>query len=108
MTLPNPKERRWIACTALSMCVSSLMAGAVDASEERDAETVRWRVQYALDADDYLYAAHIQVSVEKNRIVLQGFVFSDWDLQDALRVAWKAAGRMPVIDDLTIKEGGRR
>jgi hypothetical protein len=39
---------------------------------------------------------------------LGGFVFSDWDLRDAPRIARKAAGDKPVIDNLSIKLGGRR
>jgi hypothetical protein len=40
--------------------------------------------------------------------VLQGFVFSDWDLRDAIRIATKAAAGRRVIDNLTIEVGGRK
>jgi osmotically-inducible protein OsmY len=40
--------------------------------------------------------------------VLRGFVSSDWDLLDAIRIASKAAGDRRVIDDLSIELGGRR
>jgi osmotically-inducible protein OsmY len=40
--------------------------------------------------------------------VLHGFVFSDWDLQEAIRIAGQAAGDRRVIDDLSIQQGGRR
>ncbi|HEV7612672.1 MAG TPA: BON domain-containing protein [Steroidobacteraceae bacterium] len=72
-----------------------------------DAEAIRQRVANALRADPYLYDRHVTVSVEEGRIVLRGFVFDDWDLRNALRIARQSAGAMPVVDNLTIKEGGR-
>jgi osmotically-inducible protein OsmY len=71
-------------------------------------EALRQRVTTALHADPYFYDKHVTVSVEKGVVVLRGFVFSDWDLRDALRLARKAAGDVPVVDNLSIKEGGRR
>jgi len=40
-------------------------------------------------------------------LLASGIVFSDWDLRDALRTARTAAGTRPVIDSLSIEEGGR-
>jgi len=65
------------------------------------------RVRAALHDSPYVYDRHVRVSIEGDSVVLRGFVFSGWDLQDALRVARKAAGDKPVIDYLSIKEGGR-
>jgi osmotically-inducible protein OsmY len=69
---------------------------------------LRGRVAAALHSDPYLYDAHVTVSVEKGAVVLRGFVSSDWDLLDAIRIASKAAGDRRVIDDLSIKLGGLR
>jgi osmotically-inducible protein OsmY len=66
------------------------------------------KVENALRSDPYFYAAHVNVLVKNGSVVLQGFVFSDWDLRDAIRIATKAAGGGRVIDDLTIEVGGRR
>ena len=71
-------------------------------------EDLRNRVQRALHADPYFYDAHVIVSVEHGAVVLRGFVMSEWDLNNALRIARKAAGDRKVIDNLSIKEGGRR
>jgi BON domain len=71
-------------------------------------DELRKRVTAALHADPYFYDAHVSVSVEKGAVVLRGFVFSDWDLREALRLARTAAGDNTVVDDLSIKEGGRR
>jgi osmotically-inducible protein OsmY len=65
-------------------------------------------VQAALRADPYFYDRHVTVSVDKGAVVLHGFVFSDWDLQEAIRIAGQAAGDRRVIDDLSIQQGGRR
>jgi osmotically-inducible protein OsmY len=72
-----------------------------------DAEAVRKRVATALHANPYFLDRHVAVSVEDGRIVLRGIVFSDWDLQEALRLARESAGAMDVVDDLSIEEGGR-
>jgi osmotically-inducible protein OsmY len=72
-----------------------------------EAEAIRQRVANALRADPYLYDRHVTVSVEEGRIVLRGFVFGDWDLRNALRIARQSAGGLTVVDNLSIKEGGR-
>jgi osmotically-inducible protein OsmY len=66
------------------------------------------RVKTALHTDPYFYDEHVTVSVENGDVVLRGFVSSDWDIRDALRIAGKAAGGRRVIDDLSIKLGGSR
>jgi hypothetical protein len=71
-------------------------------------EELRKRVKAALHADPYFYDEHVTVAIENGRVVLRGFVFSDWDLRQALRIARKAADDRPVVDNLSIKEGGRR
>jgi hypothetical protein len=66
------------------------------------------RVKAALHADPYFYDGHVTVSVEHGAVVLRGFVFSEWDLRDAIRLASKAAGDRRVVDNLSIKQSGRR
>jgi osmotically-inducible protein OsmY len=70
-------------------------------------EKVRKEVQAALHASPYFYDRHVTVSMENGSVVLRGFVFSDWDLRQALSIAQKAADYRTVVDNLTIKEGGR-
>ena len=70
-------------------------------------ENLRNRVTTALHTDPYFNDRHVTVSVEKGSVVLGGFVFSGWQLQDALRIAKKAAGNTRVVDDLDIQLGGR-
>jgi osmotically-inducible protein OsmY len=95
--------------SGFAMLVSAQNAAAAtqNASAMADKELGE-RVQGALHADPYFYDEHVSVSVEKHAIVLRGFVFSDWDLRDAIRIAGKAAGGRRVIDDLSIELGGRR
>ena len=70
-------------------------------------EELKKRVKAALHADPYFSDEHVTVSVEKGVVVLRGFVFNDWDVRDALRIARKAAGDRPVSDSLSIEQGGR-
>jgi osmotically-inducible protein OsmY len=71
-------------------------------------EELRNRVQAALHSAPYFYDQHVKVSVENGVVVLRGFVFSDWDLRDAMRIASRAADERRVVDDLSIEVGGRR
>jgi osmotically-inducible protein OsmY len=70
-------------------------------------DELKKRVKAALHADPYFSDEHVTVSVEKGVVVLRGFVFNAWDEQDALRIARKAGGDRPVIDSLSIEQGGR-
>jgi osmotically-inducible protein OsmY len=82
----------------------------IPATQERartEDQQLRDKVENALRSDPYFYGAHVNVSVENGSVVLQGFVFSDWDLRDAIRIATKAAG-VRVVDNLAIEVGGRR
>jgi len=97
-------------CAYLGFAVSGLAGSAARADTPKVAadEALRQRVTAALHSDPYFYDEHVDVSVNKGVVVLRGFVFSDWDIRDALRIAGKAAGDSRVIDDLSIEQGGRR
>jgi osmotically-inducible protein OsmY len=86
---------------ALSAC------GAAGAATVAADLQVKSDVENAFSADPYFYAAHVNVSVENGNVVLRGFVFSEWDLRDAIRIATKAAAGRRVVDDLSIEVGGR-
>ena len=86
----------------------SIAASVTQGTNQPADEALKSRVKTALHSDPYFYDAHVTVSVDKGSVVLSGFVYSDWDLRDALRIARKAAGNIPVIDNLSIKVGGRR
>ena len=83
--------------------------GAVAASAAAEsADAARLRVETALRLDPYFYDAHVNVLLKKGAVVLEGFVFSDWDLIHAVRIANKAAGGARVVNALSIEVGGRR
>jgi osmotically-inducible protein OsmY len=95
-------------CIAISIGTPPTAAATPDQDSAVAADkTTAARVQAALKADPNLLSRHIQVSVEKGAVVLRGFVFSDWDLRTALRIAQKASGEAPVVNNLSIKTGGR-
>jgi osmotically-inducible protein OsmY len=77
------------------------------ASGESDLDLAT-RVKNALHSDPYVYDKHVTVSVENGDVILRGFVFSEWDLRNAIRIATQAAGGRKVVDDISIKEGGPR
>jgi osmotically-inducible protein OsmY len=83
-----------------------VVSASVDTSAAKS-EKLRGRVAAAMHEDPYLFDKHIEVGVANKAIVLRGFVLSAWDLREAIRVARMVAGKTPVIDELSIKEGGR-
>lgn len=107
----SSKKRNLIMWGYLLPALSGLGAIATQADAQNAAqpgdEDLGNRVTTALHADPYFYDKHVTVSVEKGSVVLSGFVFSGWELQDAVRIARKAAGNTRVIDNLDIQLGGR-
>ena len=105
-------RRRMKQLAAAGLAGLALLAcGGVGAYEERAGavdQQLKDNVDNALSSDPYFYGAHVTVSVENGNVVLRGFVFSDWDLRDAIRIATRAACGRRVVDDLTIEVAGRR
>ena len=86
----------------------SVTAPPAQSTESIAAEQLSKRVKDALHLDPYFNDEHVTVSVEHGSVVLRGFVTSEWDLRDAIRIASTAAGAARVIDNLSIKLGGAR
>jgi hypothetical protein len=84
--------------------VASATHGAAPVADE----DLRKRVEAALHSDPYFYDAHVTVSVEQGHVLLSGFVSSEWDLLDAMRIARKAAGNRRVSETRSINIGGRK
>src|ERR1700733_850018 len=84
--------------------VASATHGAAPVADE----DLRRRVEAALHSDPYFYDEHVTVSVENGHVLLSGFVASEWDLLDAMRIARKAAGNGRVSETLSINLGGRK
>ncbi len=99
-------EAQNAAAPAISRSVS-IAASTTQFADWVADEELKKRVKAALHADRYFSDERVTVSVEKGVVVLRGFVFNDWDLRDALRIARKAAGDRPVIDSLSIEQGRR-
>jgi osmotically-inducible protein OsmY len=87
---------------------ASLSAQSAQSADAVADEKLMKRVKDALHSDPFFYDEHVSVSVENGVVVLRGFVSSEWDLRDAMRIAGKAAGNRRVVDNLSIKLGGSR
>jgi len=92
---------------AALVCAVSGFGCRAEAQTRSAPDQLRNRVVTAMHADPYLLDEHIEVTVAKGVIILRGFVLSAWDLREAVRVARKIAGDTRVVDELSIKEGGR-
>jgi len=69
-------------------------------------EKLTEQVEAALHSDPFFYDEHVTVTIRNGVVTLQGIVFDDWDLRDALRLSRKVAGVKRVVNDLEIKLGG--
>ena len=106
--MKSPLEKYALTLGAsLIFCGIAAAATAPNRYATSDAE-LKDRVQLALHADPYFYDGHVVVSVEQGVVHLKGLVFGDWDLRDAIRIATKASGDRPVVNNLTLVVGGRR
>jgi osmotically-inducible protein OsmY len=101
----TPASAQNVAVAAVSQSDSTV--GSTTSADSVTDDELRNRVQSALHSDPYFYDEHVSVSVENGVVVLRGFVYSDWDLRDAIRIASQAAHHR-VVDDLSIEQGGRR
>lgn len=101
------KRIRLGAITVFATCCA-LQVSAQAAPESAANEARRLRVETALHDDAYFNDAHVNVALKNGVVILQGFVFTEWDLLHAIRIAKKAAGDARVVDDLSIELGGRR
>jgi hypothetical protein len=86
----------------------TLLASATHSAAPVADEDLRRRVEAALHSDPYFYDEHVTVTVAKGHVLLSGFVSSEWDLLDAMRIARKAAGNRSVSETLSINLGGRK
>ncbi len=93
--------------TAPAMSQSDSIVSATQDGGSVTDEELRKRVQAALHSDPYFYDEHVTVSVENHVVILRGFVFSDWDLRSATRIARQAADGRRVVENLSLKMGGR-
>ena len=87
---------------------ASARASETAAPESAANEARRLRVETALHDDPYFNDSHVTVLVRNGVVILQGFVSTEWDLLHAIRIAKKAAGGGPVVDELSLELGGRR
>jgi osmotically-inducible protein OsmY len=69
-------------------------------------EKMKQQVEEALHSDAYFYDGHVTVTIKDGVATLQGIVFDDWDLRQAMRIARKVPGVRRVVNDLEIKLGG--
>ncbi len=76
-----------------------------EAERQADAETAD-HVQLALNADKELYARHITVRAENGVVNLGGYVWTQPELEEAIRVAGLVQGVTKVVDRMEIDRGG--
>ena len=70
-----------------------------------DAE-VKERVETAMRSNPYFPDEHVTVTIKDGVVTLHGFIYDEWDLRVAMRIARRTPGVKRVINDLEIELGG--
>jgi osmotically-inducible protein OsmY len=65
-------------------------------------EKVRDQVETALHSDPYVDDEHVTVTIKDGVVTLEGMVFDDWDMRQAVRISKRVAGVKRVINELEI------
>ena len=100
-----------ISCWVLALVVLGAASGCAlgpprtESEKQVDKETAD-RVLAALNADEDLYAQHISVHADRGKVRLTGYVWTQPELLEALRVAGLVPGVTGVVDDLELERGG--
>jgi hyperosmotically inducible periplasmic protein len=75
-----------------------------EAQQQADNETAN-RVQLALNTDKVLYARHITIRADNGVVVLGGYVWTQPELLEAIRIASDVPGVAKVVDRIEIDRG---
>ncbi|HEY3852297.1 MAG TPA: BON domain-containing protein [Steroidobacteraceae bacterium] len=94
-----------LAATSTPAIAQDPSAQTMDQRGQAGAESdVLMRVKTALDSNSTFDAKHVDVTMDKGNVVLNGFVQSNRELLHAAQIATKAAGDRKVVNKLTIKQ----
>jgi osmotically-inducible protein OsmY len=86
----------------------AVSAGTDQSDTASSDEAVKARVEKALQSAKYSLETHVTVTVNKDEVMLGGFVWSDWDRRHALKIAARAAGGRRIVDSMELKTGEMR
>jgi len=64
------------------------------------------QVETAMRSNPYFPDEHVTVTIKDGVVTLHGFIYDEWDLRVALRIARRTPGVKRVINDLEIELGG--
>jgi osmotically-inducible protein OsmY len=99
-----------VTAIVLGLTVQSFSAQAQDhsassASQAKGADSdAAAKVKSALNSNPTFDGRHVDVAMDKGNVVLSGFVQSSHALQEATRIATKAAGDHKVVNHLSINQ----
>jgi hypothetical protein len=68
-------------------------------------EKLTERVAVALHSDPFFYDEHVTVTVKNGVVLLEGVVFDDSDVRDAIRIAKRIPGVKHVVTDFYMPDG---
>jgi osmotically-inducible protein OsmY len=107
----SPVNNRIMCMAALAAVVVCGAAGCATGPRKTAAELqadreMADRVLAALNADQELYARHISVRADGSVVMLGGYVWTQPELLEAIRVAELVSGVTKVVDRIEIDRGG--
>jgi hypothetical protein len=64
------------------------------------------QVESAMRSNPYFPDEHVTVTIKDGVVTLHGFIYDEWDLRVAMRIARKIPGVKRVVNDMEIVLGG--
>jgi osmotically-inducible protein OsmY len=100
---------KWlIPSVLLAGCLAACSTTPPRSPAERQADaTLGAAVEAALEADPQLFARHIDVSVDRGKVFLGGYVWSSEDFYRAPLIARSVPGVTKVVSNMELLRGGR-
>ena len=106
----NRTGRHWLLSALAVSMLSSVVACSTTpykTSEQQltDKETAT-AVQNALNADTHIYTQHVTVQVDNGIVHLGGYIWSDFDMYEAQRIAESTPGVTKVVNEMELERQG--
>jgi len=95
-----------LAVSVLSLAAACSTTPRKTSEQQLTDKETETRVQSALTADTHIYAQHITVGADNGVVHLGGYVWNDYDLEEAQRVAEGVSGVTQVVDEMELERGG--
>ena len=95
-----------LAASVLLCAVACSTTPRKTSEQQQDDKATVAAVQSALSADTHIYTRHVTVQADNGVVHLGGYVWNDFDLYEAQRIAESVPGVTKVVDEMELERQG--